>query len=52
MAGWVMVSAEGWRNKAALEKWLQTGKQFTLSLPEKKGAAKAKKTKTLREYRH
>ncbi len=51
MAGWVMVSEAGWQRRAALEKWLGIGKQFALSLPEKKGKAKAKKTKTLREYK-
>ena len=49
MAGWVMVGEPGWKSKAALEKWLGTGKRFALSLPEKKG--KAKKTKTLKEYK-
>ncbi len=52
MAGWVMVSEAGWKSKAALEKWLKIGKQFALSLPEKTGKAKAKKTKTLKEYKH
>ena len=44
-----MVKEAGWKSKAALEKWINIGKQFTLSLPEKK--AKAKKKKTLREYK-
>jgi hypothetical protein len=47
MAGWVMVKEAGWKNKAALEKWIGMGKQFASSLPDKK--AKAKKTKTLRD---
>jgi membrane-bound ClpP family serine protease len=51
MAGWVMVKEAGWKSQAALEKWISVGKQFALSLPEKKGKAKAKKTKTLREYK-
>lgn len=51
MAGWVMVKEAGWKSQAGLEKWISVGKQFALSLPEKKGKAKAKKTKTLREYK-
>jgi len=51
MAGWVMVKETGWKTAAGLAKWLGIGKQFALSLPEKKMKAKAKKTKTLREYR-
>ena len=51
MAGWVMVTEAGWKGRAGLGKWLGIGKQFALSLPEKKGKGKAKKTKTLREYR-
>ncbi len=51
MAGWVMVREAGWESKAALEKWIGMGKQYALSLPEKKGKARAKKTKTLREYK-
>ena len=49
MAGWIMIKEAGWKGKAALDKWMGIGKQFALSLPEKKG--KAKKTKTLREYK-
>jgi TfoX/Sxy family transcriptional regulator of competence genes len=49
MAGWVMVSEVGWSKQKALEKWIDVGKQYARSLPEKKG--KAKKTKTLREYK-
>jgi hypothetical protein len=48
MAGWIMVKEEGWKNRDGLEKWIGIGKDFALSLPEKKG--KGKKTKTLREY--
>ena len=48
MAGWVLVTEAGWKGKAGLTKWLGIGKQFALSLPEKK--AKPKKTKTLKEY--
>ena len=51
MAGWVMVKEAGWKGRAGLGKWLGIGKQFALSLPEKKGKGKAKKTKTLREYK-
>lgn len=48
MAGWVMVEKAGWKSAAGLAKWMGIGKDFALSLPEKKG--KAKKKKTLREY--
>lgn len=50
MAGWVLVEEAGWRSAAGLAKWLGIGKEFALSLPEKKGKTKAKKTKTLKEY--
>ena len=49
MAGWVMVEEEEWKSAAGLVKWMAIGKEFALSLPEKK--RKAKKKKTLREYR-
>jgi TfoX N-terminal domain len=49
MAGWVMVEEAGWKSAAGLSKWIGIGKDFALSLPEKK--AKAKKKKTLREYK-
>jgi TfoX/Sxy family transcriptional regulator of competence genes len=49
MRGWVMVREAGWKTRVGLEKWLEKGKQFALSLPEKK--AKAKKVKTLKEYK-
>ncbi len=49
MAGWVMVKEAGWKSQAGLAKWMGIGKQYALSLPEKKG--QAKKTKTLREYK-
>ncbi len=52
MTGWIMVKEAGWKSAAGLAKWIEIGKQFALSLPEKKkGKAKAKKTKTLREYK-
>jgi TfoX-like protein len=51
MAGWIMVAEAGWKGRAGLAKWLEIGKRYALSLPEKKGKAKAKKTKTLREYK-
>jgi len=51
MAGWVMVKEAGWKRQATLQKWIDVGKRFALSLPEKKGKAKAKKTKTLKEYK-
>ncbi len=50
MSGWVMVQEAGWKGAAGLAKWLGTGKEYALSLPEKKGKTKAKRTKTLREY--
>ncbi len=51
MAGWVMVREAGWKSQAGLAKWMEIGKQFALSLPEKQKKTKAKKTKTLKEYR-
>lgn len=55
MSGWIMVEESGWKTQAGLAKWLEKGKQFALSLPEKKKegvkAKKKKKTKTLKEYR-
>jgi TfoX/Sxy family transcriptional regulator of competence genes len=51
MAGWIMVDEAGWKNQAGMAKWLGIGKKFALSLPEKKAKGKAKKTKTLREYK-
>ena len=44
MAGGVMVKEAGWKARAGLAKWMGIGKQYALSLPEKKG--KAKKTKS------
>ena len=52
MAGWVMVKEAGWKSKTGFAKRLEIGKQFALALPEKQGKAKAKKTKTLREYKN
>jgi TfoX/Sxy family transcriptional regulator of competence genes len=51
MAGWVMVQEAGWKSAAGLAKWMEAGKRFALSLPEKKGKGRAKKTKTLKEYK-
>ena len=53
LSGWIMVEEAGWKAQASLAKWLEKGKQFALSLPEKKKEVKAKKkkTKTLKEYR-
>jgi TfoX/Sxy family transcriptional regulator of competence genes len=51
MAGWVMVQEAGWKSATGLAKWIEVGKRYALSLPEKKGKGKAKKTKTLREYK-
>jgi TfoX/Sxy family transcriptional regulator of competence genes len=51
MAGWVMVQEAGWKSAAGLAKWMEAGKRFSLSLPEKKGKGRAKKTKTLSEYK-
>jgi TfoX/Sxy family transcriptional regulator of competence genes len=52
MAGWVLVEEAGWKSAAGLTKWMGIGKKFALSLPEKKGKVKAKRTKTLREYKY
>jgi len=49
MAGWIMVKETGWKRQAGLARWMGIGKEFALSLPEKQG--KAKKTKTLKEYK-
>ena len=51
MAGWIMLKEAGWKSRTGLAKWMEIGKQYALSLPEKKGKVKAKKTKTLREYK-
>lgn len=51
MAGWIMVKEAGWKNRAGLAKWIGIVKRFALSLPEKDRKAKAKKTKTLKEYK-
>lgn len=51
MAGWVMVAESAWKGRAGLMKWLKMGKDFSLSLPEKKGKAKKKKKKTLKDYK-
>ncbi len=37
MFGWVMVQEAGWKSAAGLLKWIEVGKRFSLSLPEKKG---------------
>ncbi len=49
MAGWIMVKEAGWKSVAGLAKWMGIGKQFALSLLEKK--ATAKKKKTLKKYK-
>jgi TfoX/Sxy family transcriptional regulator of competence genes len=49
MAGWVMVKEAGWNSPANLAEWIDMGKRFALSLPEKKG--KRQKSKTLKEYK-
>jgi TfoX/Sxy family transcriptional regulator of competence genes len=51
MAGWIMAQEPAWKNAASLAKWIEVGKRFALSLPEKKGKGKVKKTKTLKEYK-
>ena len=51
MAGWVMVQEAGWKSAAGLAKWMGIGKEFALSLPEKKSKGTAKKTKTVKEYK-
>jgi len=48
MAGWILVTEAGWKGRSDLEKWVTIGKEFALSLPEKK--PKMRTTKTLREY--
>ncbi len=50
MSGWIMVKEAGWKSKTALAKRMEIGKQYALSLPDKKDDAK-KKTKALREYK-
>src|SRR5574337_836340 len=39
MAGWIMVKEAGWKNKTGLATWMEIGKQYALSLPEKAGKA-------------
>jgi len=47
-----MVQEAGWKSAAGLAKWIDVGKRFALSLPEKKGKARAReRTKTLKEYK-
>lgn len=36
MKGWVMVEEQGWRKGVDLENWLQLGKEYALTLPEKR----------------
>ncbi len=52
MTGWIMVQEAGWNSDSGLAKWINVGKQFALSLPEKMAKKSAKKTKTLKEYHH
>jgi len=35
MMGWVMVEEAGWKNQKALTGWLEIGRRFALTLPEK-----------------
>jgi hypothetical protein len=49
MAGWLMVIEAGWQRGTSLAAWMEIGKMYALSLPRKE--KKAKKTKTLKEYR-
>ena len=51
MAGWIMVQEAGWKSAAGLAKWMEIGKRFALSLKEKMGKGRTRKTKTLREYK-
>jgi len=51
MAGWIMVNEAGWKSQTGMAKWLGIGKKFALSLLEKEAKGKAKKTKTLSEYK-
>ena len=43
MAGWVMVAEPGWKSQAGLAKWLKIGKDYALSLPEKKGSQRRRR---------
>jgi TfoX/Sxy family transcriptional regulator of competence genes len=36
MAGWVLVSPEGWEQTQDLERWVEQGAAYALRLPEKK----------------
>lgn len=49
MRGWIIVRESGWKSRDSLTKWIEVGKRFALSLPEKKVGTK--KTKTLKEYK-
>lgn len=35
MKGWVMVGEQGWRKEEDLRNWLELGKEYALTLPEK-----------------
>ncbi|MGE5174249.1 MAG: TfoX/Sxy family protein [Betaproteobacteria bacterium] len=48
MSGWIMVKETGWKGRAGLAKWINAGRDYARSLPEKKKKVRAKKT--LREY--
>lgn len=50
MAGWIMVTESGWSRQAGLDKWIEIGKKYALSLPEKKKGTGTTKKK-LRDYK-
>lgn len=35
MKGWLMVAREGWPDELSLQRWLEMGRDFALTLPEK-----------------
>jgi TfoX/Sxy family transcriptional regulator of competence genes len=35
MKGWVMIGEQGWKRQEDLEKWLDLGKEYALTLPKK-----------------
>jgi len=51
MAGWIMVTEAGWRKQAGMDKWIDIGKQYALTLPVKKQGTGKTKKKRLRDYK-
>ena len=49
MSGWIMVKETGWKSQAGLAKWINAGRNYARSLPEKEKKLRA--GKTLRDYR-